>query len=237
MLRLTALLQLISCSSDILYTFRGQDALRRFNQYGLSNIYGIKSTLSRKDIVSFPLTHTIGKPTRNRQLSFINITGRTFSVKENNSTNQLGIESYPDPIPILKTAKTFPTARVLSPHTVARGIHRIEKSGVADQLVEIRKVKRIGGGYPYGPRNFSVVEFPQSLKVDKYLGNSVTFMTRNYAEKDQLVTTHSSQVWAIKRFDSTLTMKNESLSCRYCVTYWKMQIKFKPSNVYVFCCI
>ncbi|XGW26550.1 hypothetical protein V3C99_007284 [Haemonchus contortus] len=238
MLRLSALLHMISCSSDILYTLRDQDALRRFQQYGLSNIYGIKSTLSRREVVPFPLIHTIGT-TKRHHYNIADIGSQTISGERNSTVEELLKDAfYPNaaPVPIGKTSRNFPPLRAVSPAIVVRGIEHIRSPSVAVQLVEIRKVKRVGGGYPYGPRNMSIVEFPHPLKVDKYLGTSVAFVTGSYAQRNRSIIDQRTDVWSIKRFDLLSTMKNDSLSCRYCVTYWKMQTKFKPTNVYLFCC-
>ncbi|KAK6050987.1 hypothetical protein COOONC_11508 [Cooperia oncophora] len=213
---------------------QGQDALRSFQRYGLSNIYGIKSMLSKKDLVPFPLIYAIDTTTKNLR-STLDFTSTTFSVEKNSTEDPSmnDVDAVPIPIPIGKTPKSYTLIRTAAPSTFVHRDEHSGRSGIPIQMVEIRKVKRIGGGYPYGPRNLSIVEYSQSLKVEKCTGNSIAFKTPKI---HQSLPPQSADVWAIRRLDQISTMGNANLSCQYCVTYWKMQTKFKPINVYVYCC-
>uniref|UniRef100_A0A0N4WVD0 G_PROTEIN_RECEP_F1_2 domain-containing protein n=1 Tax=Haemonchus placei TaxID=6290 RepID=A0A0N4WVD0_HAEPC len=156
--------------------------------------------LSRREVVPFPLIHTIGVAKRHHY-NIADINSQTISGERNSTVEELLKNAfYPNaaPVPIGKMSRISIPLRAVSPAIVVRGVEHIRSPSVAVQLVEIRKVKRVGGGYPYGPRNMSIVEFPHPLKVDKYLGSSVAFVTGSYSQRNRSIIDQRTDVWSIK---------------------------------------
>ncbi|KAL6737430.1 hypothetical protein Aduo_011073 [Ancylostoma duodenale] len=242
--RLAAVIHTILCSRDILYTLRAQDALRRYHQYGLNNIYGIR-TLNRRSVAPFPVIHTLDTVDANGTFVAEDAVSTVYTedpdVPEgilepaSNTNTHAGFMKVPE--------KSVPSVSVLSRmgnhiDSVDRLSSVGELNGISIQLVEIRKIKRVGGGYPYGPKNFTIAEFKPPLRVEKPLVGveQIVFKTHNHSKKNESTTSDPEDFWAVQRFDPPSALCNISLSCRYCLTYWKIQKKFKPFNVYIFCC-
>ncbi|EYB91917.1 hypothetical protein Y032_0200g1687 [Ancylostoma ceylanicum] len=241
--RLTTVIHAILCSRDILYTLRAQDALRRFHHYGLNNIYGIR-TLNRRSVAPFPVIHTLDTLDENGTLVGEDTVSTVYTVDPDvpegileplpNTSTHLGSVKIPE--------KSVPSMSMLSMRNHISNGDRFtsvgELNGVSIQLIEIRKIKRVGGGYPYGPKNFTIAEFIPPLRVEKPLfgAEQIVFKTHNYSRRNESTTSDPEDFWAVQRFDPPSALCNVSLSCRYCLTYWKIQKKFKPFNVYIFCC-
>uniref|UniRef100_A0A0K0DNU5 Astacin domain-containing protein n=1 Tax=Angiostrongylus cantonensis TaxID=6313 RepID=A0A0K0DNU5_ANGCA len=198
MLILAALIHLISGSKDILYSLRGHEALRKFQQYGTSNIYGIKWKLSRRDIVPFPLIHKLEK-NEHRHLSRTTETSATI-----NTMRQTNV-SRPKNVALID--KTY--AITHSPSTS-------RQTQLKKQLSEIRKVKRIGGGYPYGPKNSTVSEFIRPLRFTKSLGFHDEILFKTPQNISQSTTAKRRDVWAIRE---PLESVFESAGYNFCADY------------------
>ncbi|KJH47602.1 hypothetical protein DICVIV_06309 [Dictyocaulus viviparus] len=147
--------------------FSGQEALRRFHQYGTRNIYGIKCKLSRRDIVPFPVIHKLETITNHQHINNISNYVKNNYIHIDNliTTRKNHMRTIESMNSIMK-----PEERNVSTYN-SFGRREIR---LANTLNEIKNVKRIGGGYPYGPKNFTIVEFPNPIKYEK---------SRNFEEK------------------------------------------------------
>ncbi|WKY06977.1 hypothetical protein Q1695_006842 [Nippostrongylus brasiliensis] len=230
---LLVILQVYSSSpSDILYSLQGQDVLRRFHQYGLNNIYGIKSRLSRNQVAPFPLLHSLESNENDHLQATVNSSAEVaFSVPKRRVHNLINRT----PIPIGKDATSAPRIAVSASNQITKVAHT-DAPVTAPQFVEVRMVTRIAGGYPYGPRNFSIAVFPHALKVQRSPSNKLIFKTYSNATHDPMATNAVSDVYAVKHFDPPPGVCDANVSCRYCLAYWKLQKSFRPTNIFLFCC-
>ncbi|ETN75457.1 hypothetical protein NECAME_12385 [Necator americanus] len=216
-----------------------QDALRRFHHYGLNNIYGIKS-LNRRHIASFPIIHAVDTLDTNGTLVAEDSQSTVFTVDPDIPDGML--EEFPNTkhtyigsVKVPKKSQSFLSRGKNSGKHVDvtdRLANFGAHNGMSVQLIEIRKVKRVGGGYPYGPKNFSVTEFMPPLRAEKPTEGieEIVFKTHYYHKKNQSISSDAEDIWAVQRFNPPSALCNSTLSCRYCLTYWKIQKKFKPFN-------
>ncbi|CAJ0603179.1 unnamed protein product [Cylicocyclus nassatus] len=198
---LVASIRTVLCSHDLLYSLRGQDSLRRYHKYGLSNIYGIRS-MHKRHVVPFPVIHTLDSLNINGTLIGENPVSAVFTVDPDIPEESLGSEKG-NPGRKAAGRKTVPSYSTGSPENrtdiVSRASSAGHHNGQAIQLIEIRKVRRIGGGYPYGPKNFTVVEYIPPLRVEKspYLVEEVIF--KNYdSHENESTTNDPDDIWAVQ---------------------------------------
>lgn len=118
----------------------GQDVLRHHHRYGLSNIYGIKSVLSRREIAPFPLIYALDR----NSSGGLKVTDSLFAVTENSTES--AAENTDDfsagPVPIVRVPRNETSFRFVTPTTVIHGVDYIAPSGLAVQIVEVRLTLR-----------------------------------------------------------------------------------------------
>ncbi|KAK6752964.1 hypothetical protein RB195_004013 [Necator americanus] len=187
--------------------YQAQDALRRFHHYGLNNIYGIKS-LNRRHIASFPIIHAVDTLDPNGTLVAEDTQSTVFTVDPDIPDGML--EEFPNTkhtyigsVKVPKKSQSFLSRGENSGKHVDVtdrlanfGAHK----GMSVQLIEIRKVKRVGGGYPYGPKNFSVTEFMPPLRAEKPTEGieEIVFKTHYYHKKNQSISSDVEDIWAVQ---------------------------------------
>ncbi|CAI4233070.1 unnamed protein product [Auanema sp. JU1783] len=130
-------------------------------------------------------------------------------------------------------------------HALRKNIHKIlvYESYVMPKfevkILQIRKIKRIGGGYPYGPKNNTILELKEPIfVVNRYAWNPETASYKDpFGHLKDIKTTKWLTTNETIEFPSLpYRLMSASVECQYCFVYWKRQKKFRPESIYFNCC-